>query len=129
MTREEIRKDIPNMPSRIETMKASDFAAYAAQARNGERSLYEVMFEIYEQGIVDGRMWQLNIDEKKKERLKSLPEYEGQEFYTLKEASEILRVTYRSALTYVRTGKLPAKKWAGQWLISVKDLERFGTEN
>lgn len=118
MTREQIKNDIPNMPSRIESMKASDFYKYVDEFKSGERSKYEIMMEIYERGIVDGRMWQQYIDRKGKTMTDG-------EVYTLQEVSEILKVTYRSALSYVESGKLSATKIGGKWRVRESDLQSF----
>ncbi len=44
---------------------------------------------------------------------------------SLTEASERLGVHYMTAYRYVRTGRLPAVKQAGQWRVTVEDLEAF----
>ena len=118
MTREEIRADIPNMPSRIEQLKAHHLAEYADKIKKGELEYWEVVIEVYERGIVDGRMWQLYLDRKEKE------ENDGK-FYTLQEVSEKLRVGYRTALTYVESGDLKALKTGRRWRIREEDLQEF----
>ena len=49
------------------------------------------------------------------------------EVYTLKEVAEILKVTYRTALTYVENGSLMAVKIGGKWRVKDVDLEDFVT--
>lgn len=49
------------------------------------------------------------------------------EIYTLKEVAEILKVTYRTALTYVESGSLRARKIGGKWRVKDADLEDFVT--
>ena len=49
------------------------------------------------------------------------------EVYTLKEVAEILKVTYRTALTYVESGSLKARKIGGKWRVKDADLEDFVT--
>ncbi len=44
---------------------------------------------------------------------------------SLAEASERLGVHYMTAYRYVRTGRLPAHKEAGQWHVSETDLKQF----
>ena len=48
---------------------------------------------------------------------------------SLTEASERLGVHYMTAYRYVRTGRLPAEKVAGQWHVTVEDLETFTNED
>lgn len=49
-----------------------------------------------------------------------------QEYYTTKEAAALLKVTYRTILNYIESGKLEATKTAaGQWRISTKALLLF----
>lgn len=43
---------------------------------------------------------------------------------TLKETAKILRVSGRTIMRYLKSGKLKASK-VGQWRISQKDLEEF----
>jgi len=43
---------------------------------------------------------------------------------TLKETAKILRVSERTIMRYLKSGKLKASK-LGQWRISQKDLEEF----
>jgi excisionase family DNA binding protein len=44
---------------------------------------------------------------------------------SLTEAAETLGVHYMTAYRYVRTGRLPAEKSGGQWVVEVAELERF----
>lgn len=118
MTRKQIEEEVKNglMPSRCEQMKASDFAEYGKKVRTGEMSVYEVMLDIYDKGIVDGRMWQQYLDAEKKANSKLI---------SLKDASERLHVTYRTAIGYVESGSLPAKKTGRIWRIKEADLQEF----
>ncbi len=43
---------------------------------------------------------------------------------TLKETAQVLRVSERTIMRYLKSGKLKASK-VGQWRISQKDLEEF----
>ena len=45
--------------------------------------------------------------------------------YTLKEVSEVLKVTERTLLTYIKEGKLKANKIGGKWIISQENLQNF----
>ena len=47
---------------------------------------------------------------------------------TLKETSKILRVSERTVMRYLKSGKLKASK-LGQWRIKESDLEKFLKEN
>jgi len=47
---------------------------------------------------------------------------------TLKETAKILRVSERSVMRYLKSGKLKGSK-AGQWRIKESDLEKFLKEN
>ena len=47
---------------------------------------------------------------------------------TIKEVSKILRVSERSVLRYIESGRLKASR-IGQWRIKEKDLEKFLKEN
>jgi excisionase family DNA binding protein len=46
-------------------------------------------------------------------------------FYNPEEIAKVLRVTSRTVLEWLRTGKLVGYRPAGQWLISPDDLDRF----
>ena len=46
-------------------------------------------------------------------------------FFNIKTAAGVLKVTERTALEYIRTGKLTAHKAAGRWIIYKDDLEAF----
>ena len=48
--------------------------------------------------------------------------------FTLKETAKILRVSERTIMRYLKSGKLKASK-LGQWRIRQKDLEKFLEEN
>lgn len=48
--------------------------------------------------------------------------------FTLKETAKILRVSQRTIMRYLKSGKLKASK-IGQWRIREKDLEKFLKEN
>ena len=45
--------------------------------------------------------------------------------YTLKEVAEVLKVTERTLLTYIKEEKLKAKKIGGKWIISQENLQDF----
>lgn len=47
---------------------------------------------------------------------------------TLKEVAKILRVSERSVLRYIESGRLHASR-IGQWRIKESDLEKFLKEN
>lgn len=47
---------------------------------------------------------------------------------TLKETAQILRVSERTIMRYLKSGKLRASK-AGQWRIKESDLEQFLEKN
>ena len=46
-------------------------------------------------------------------------------FYTLKDISELLKVTERTLLTYLKEGKLKGQKIGGKWIISETNLQKF----
>lgn len=50
---------------------------------------------------------------------------EIQKPYSLGEAAEYLGITYRTALMYVKTGRLKGYKVAGRWRITEDDLKFF----
>ena len=43
-------------------------------------------------------------------------------YYTLTEVEPWLRVTHRTLLSWVKTGKIHAEKVAGKWLITEEEL-------
>ena len=45
--------------------------------------------------------------------------------YSLTDAAGALGVTYRTALSYIKEGKLKAHKVGGKWTIDRADLETF----
>ena len=45
--------------------------------------------------------------------------------YNLKEVSELLKVTQRTLLTYLKEGKLKGQKIGGKWIISEENLHKF----
>ena len=45
--------------------------------------------------------------------------------YTLKEVSELLKVTERTLLAYIKEGKLTAKKIGGKWIVTHETLQEF----
>ena len=47
---------------------------------------------------------------------------------TLKEVAKVLRVSERSVLRYIESGRLRASR-IGQWRIKESDLEKFLREN
>ena len=48
--------------------------------------------------------------------------------FTLKETAKILRVSERTIMRYLKSGKLKASK-VGQWRIKESDLEKFLKQN
>ena len=48
--------------------------------------------------------------------------------FTLKETAKILRVSERTIMRYLKSGKLKASK-LGQWRIGESDLDEFLKEN
>lgn len=51
-----------------------------------------------------------------------------EKLFVLKEAAQILRVSERTVMRYLKSGKLKASK-VGQWRIKESDLEKFLKEN
>jgi len=51
-----------------------------------------------------------------------------EKLFTLKEAAKILRVSERTMMRYLKSGKLKASK-VGKWRIKESDLEKFLKEN
>lgn len=49
--------------------------------------------------------------------------------YTLKEVSELLKVTERTLLTYIKDNKLIAKKIGGKWIVTHENLQTFINES
>jgi len=47
-----------------------------------------------------------------------------EKLFTLKETAKILRVSERTVMRYLKSGKLKASK-AGQWRIKQSDLNKF----
>lgn len=45
--------------------------------------------------------------------------------YTLNEVAVILKVTYRTVLRYMKTGKLKARRVGGCWRVLQADLDNF----
>ena len=46
-------------------------------------------------------------------------------YHSLTTAAGLLGVTYRTALEYIRTGKLKAHKAAGKWIVYADDVRAF----
>ena len=46
-------------------------------------------------------------------------------YHSLTTAAGLLNVTYRTALEYIRTGKLKAHKAAGKWIVYADDVRDF----
>lgn len=122
MTRREIEAQMQNdgLPSRYD-LHTNDLDDLRSRFISGELNLYHLITEVYDRGIVNGRMWQQYIDGK------GTVMDEG-EVFTLREVSEILKVTGRTALTYVETGSLKASKLGGRWRVRQKDLQAFMAE-
>ena len=51
-----------------------------------------------------------------------------EKLFTLKETAKILRVSERTIMRYLKSGKLKASK-VGQWRIKQSDLEKFLKKN
>ena len=51
-----------------------------------------------------------------------------EKLFTLKETAKILRVSERTIMRYLKSGKLKASK-VGKWRIKQSDLEKFLKEN
>ncbi len=51
--------------------------------------------------------------------------------YKLSEVAEIMGVTHRTIWNYVKAGKIPARKIAGTWRITEKNLRDYlnGSDN
>lgn len=45
--------------------------------------------------------------------------------YTMKEVSELLKVTERTLYNYIKGGKFKAKKIGGKWIITEENLKLF----
>lgn len=59
------------------------------------------------------------MTEAKKETLKAI------KLFTLTELEEVLGVTHRTLLTYVKLGRLKAVKVGGKWKVSEENLKAF----
>ncbi len=46
-------------------------------------------------------------------------------FYTLKELADMLEKKKKSMYNLVYSGKLPARKWGGRWIVTKKDFEKY----
>ncbi len=51
-----------------------------------------------------------------------------EKLFTLKETAKILRVSERTIMRYLKSGKLKASK-VGKWRIKQSDLDKFLKEN
>lgn len=49
----------------------------------------------------------------------------GLKLYTLTELEEIIGVSHRTLLTYVKKGRLPCKKINGKWRITEAALRKY----
>lgn len=45
--------------------------------------------------------------------------------YTMKEVSELLKVTERTLYNYIKAGQFKAKKVGGKWMITEENLRKF----
>jgi excisionase family DNA binding protein len=45
--------------------------------------------------------------------------------YSMKEVSQILKVTERTLYTYIKDGKLKVQKIGGKWIITEENLKKF----
>lgn len=61
----------------------------------------------------------------KENRLERLANMESFKLYTLSELEDILGVTHRTLLEYVKKGKLKARKIGGKWKVSEGNLKLF----
>ena len=50
---------------------------------------------------------------------------EGIKLYTLKDLSEILKVTQRTLHNYIKEGRMTGQKIGGKWQISETNLRKF----
>ena len=62
---------------------------------------------------------------KQENRLNRLADMEAFKLYTLTELEEILGVTHRTLLEYVKQGKLKARKIGGKWKVTQENLKIF----
>lgn len=46
-------------------------------------------------------------------------------FYTLKELARLLGLKPKSMYNLVYSGRLPARKWGGRWIVTKRDFERY----
>ena len=58
-------------------------------------------------------------------RLDRLANMEAFRLYTLTELEEILGVSHRTLLDYVKSGKLKARKIGGKWKVTEENLKLF----
>ena len=61
----------------------------------------------------------------KENRLERLAKMEAFKLYTLSELEDILGVTHRTLLEYVKKGKLKARKIGGKWKVTEENLRLF----
>ncbi len=47
------------------------------------------------------------------------------EFYSLQEVADILKVQYLTIFRWVKSGKLPAYKFGKQYRVDIETLQRF----
>lgn len=59
------------------------------------------------------------------DRLNRLANLEQFKLFTLTELEEILGVTHRTLLEYVKQGKLKARKIGGKWKVTEENLKAF----
>ena len=59
------------------------------------------------------------------DRLNRLANLEAYKLFTLTELEEILGVTHRTLLEYVKQGKLKARKIGGKWKVTEENLKAF----
>ena len=64
-------------------------------------------------------------DNDKKEEIIKLLFYANGNSYTLTELENIIGVTHRTLLEYIKTGKLQGRKIAGKWRVSAENTRRF----
>jgi excisionase family DNA binding protein len=46
-------------------------------------------------------------------------------FYRVKDIARMLEVKPKSVYNLIYSGKLPARKWGGSWIVLKEDFERY----
>ena len=55
--------------------------------------------------------------------------FDNIKLYSIKETSDILKITTRTLTTYIKEQKILARKIGGKWYISEKNLKEFLEKN